>query len=344
VAEGQKSEWVLLGRDGVPKTVTVPWRDGPNIWWSDFSVDYEKEDCGGLNPRKYPSYELTHVGARYCIYASKRAPFRDYPIVRHYSFRYSDMDWHPSPAWLAHADQRNLQAQLASLSPKGVILDLRDNSGGNNPNWFLDWWAPAGWTDHRVQIRLDEQLRDRAARQRMGVTLGDGKGGWYTAQLDGRAPGQELSAPRPFFCKPVPAAEPGTKNCDWDNRYVPSHRVTTAPVALLVGPGCVSSCDSIAHAFDENDFGPLVGEPTAAGYTTARMKLTVKDVADVEIGSIRIAVSAEQSGLTGKDVEAVPLHIDYPVDRVFDNREKYDAMLVDAALRSFREFRFPKAR
>ncbi len=126
------------------------------------------------------------------------------------------------------------------------------------------------------------------------------------------------------------------RDCAWDNRYVPMHRVTTAPVALLVGPGCVSSCDSVARAFAENHFGALAGEPTAAGYTTQRMKLTVKSAAGEEIGAIRIAVSSEISGLTGKDIEAVPIVLDYPLDRTFDNRDTYDASLVDAAVRSFR--------
>jgi hypothetical protein len=343
VTEGQSSEWVLKGSDGASKTVKPVWKEADEGSWSDFGLDYDKTGCGGLWPRKYGSYELAFTGARYCIYASKRARFRDYPIVRQFSFRYIDEEWSPSPTWLAHTDQRNLKAQLASLSPKGIVLDLRDNNGGNNPNWFLDWWAPAGWTDNGVRMRLDEQFRDRAARRAAEVSMGDGNGAWYAAQLDARTKGQELSAPRPFFCRPGPASDPDAKDCAWNNRYVPSHRVTTAPVALLVGAGCVSSCDSVAHAFDENDFGPLVGEPTAAAYTTSRMKIAVKDASGVEIGSIRIAISMEISGVTGKDIEAVPLHIDYPVDRTFDAKDAYDAALLEAAMRGFEEFRFPRA-
>jgi hypothetical protein len=339
---GQTSEWVLAGQNGTTKTVQLVWKEEHDTLASDFAVDYEKTGCAGLWPRRYGNgYELAFSGAKYCIYASKRAPFRDYPIVRHFSFSYYDNHWSIAPVWLVNSDQRNLSAQLASLAPKGIVLDLRDNNGGNNPNWFLDWWAPVGWTDNRVLIRLDDELRDPAARRRAGASLGDGAQGWYQAQLDGRAKGQELTAPRPFFCKPGPPSDPDAMSCAWDNRYVASHRVTTAPVALLVGPGCVSSCDSVALAFDENDFGPLVGEPTAAGYTTSRMKLFVKDASGAAIGALRIAISKEQSGRTGKDIEAVPLHLDYAIDRTWENRDQYDALLVDAALRGFREFRFP---
>jgi hypothetical protein len=214
-------------------------------------------------------------------------------------------------------------------------LDLRDNSGGNNPNWFLDWWAPAGWTDRFVSFRLDEELRNADARRKAGVSMGDVAGAWYVRELDAhKGESGAFTAPRPFFCR--------ASGCDWNNHYEPAHRVTTRPVALLVGPTCMSSCDSVALAFDENEFGPLVGEPTAAAYTMSRRRVDVTDARGNDLGFITLAATIEKSGKTGAEIESVPLHVDYPVPWTFEKRDKHDAALVDAALRGFREFKFAR--
>ncbi len=58
-------------------------------------------------------------------------------------------------------------------------------------------------------------------------------------------------------------------------------------------------------------------------------------------GAVWLAFSREVSGKTGLQVEAVPLHIDYPIERTIEARERFDALHVEAAIKSFREFPFP---
>jgi hypothetical protein len=145
----------------------------------------------------------------------------------------------------------------------------------------------------------------------------------YLAELDTAPSGQAFTKRRPFFCRP--------DTCDWDNRYVPSHRVTKLPLALLVGPNCVSSCDSLTQQFDEQELGPLVGEPTAAAHTTRRLKRDIVFRGEV-LGTLELAFSYEVSGVSGKPVEGVPIHLDERVDRTFANRDRYDSLLVDRAI------------
>jgi hypothetical protein len=101
-------------------------------------------------------------------------------------------------------------------------------------------------------------------------------------------------------------------------------------VALLVGPDCVSACDSVTRIFSEYDFGPLIGEPTAAAYTFARTELPVA-IGELDLGLLSIAVSYEVSGKTGRRIEAMPIEIDRAIPRTFANRSEYGRLLVDAA-------------
>jgi len=274
---------------------------------------------------------------------------------------------------LVQADYFALKGQLAALGRtnrlKGVLVDLRDNHGGNNPNWFLDWWASGPYKDHFLYVRLDNELahawhKDLARTSNVTRRAQIQR---YLAAMAHRKSGQQFMGPMPFFCvKP---------DCSGPNLYRPTHRVTRAPVALITGPGCHSSCDEIAQVFSDYDFGPLVGEPTSAGYTTVRIPVPItlpmvrsvgptshpaarsarsvgpashpaarpsrlagrsfrsqRPSRPLNLGVLHIALSYEVSGRTGKPVEAVPLHLTRWVPKTFANRKRYSRLLVDAAI------------
>jgi hypothetical protein len=328
--EGDTSVWVFAPPSG-GKTyevkATYAKRERPEQRASEHSVSYDTSSCIGYAPRDYGAYELRSSGVNFCLYASSVAPYRAFPIVRQVSFDYGSDT-------LVRADYHALRQALGALpSVRGVILDLRDNSGGNNTNWFVDWWAPRPYVDRFVRIRLIDGLGDEEQLGRVNTRFGEHRAN-YVRALAARAPGQEFTRDEPFFCQ--------SASCDDDNRYVPMHRVTDAPVALLVGPGCVSSCDSFAALFDENDFAPLIGEPTAVGFTAFRYSYPVRTARGDDLGFVTFALSVEVSGKTKTDLEAVPLHLDYPVDRTFGNRSRYDRMLVDNALEAFKGFPFKR--
>ncbi|MBN2496353.1 MAG: hypothetical protein JXR96_17295 [Deltaproteobacteria bacterium] len=329
VKPGDQSRWVFRTRDGSRQiAIQTRWKAVEQRRQSDFLLDYRKNRCDELAPESYGPYRLQARGSNYCLYAGERQPYDRYPIVRFFSF-----DYYGSPSFHGlKTDFFNLKQQLAGIeTARGVILDLRENRGGNNPNWFLAWWAPAPYSDHFVYFKLHPDLDSRAELQRARIT------GWgptdisaYLEALAARKPDQAFWGPRPFFC-PTPDCR------GWDNRYRPSERVTELPVALLVGPRCISSCDHFAFIFKENGFGPLIGLPGAAGYTGYRMMHRLRSPHLDDLGFCWLAFSYEVSGKTRKAVEAVPVAPDHLVERSFENSAVYSKLLVDTAIESFDE-------
>lgn len=291
--------------------------------------------------RRYPGgYRLRSHGRFYCLYVSDRAPYDAYPIVRHFTVHYSHLGNMsvfpryilPDTGWQVSAEYFNLSLALRALSHvKGIILNLRDNRGGNDPEWFLDWYAPAPYADMFTSVRVYPDYDDPAFRKRV-VNVDDDWYRWYRKATVGVAAGSDVR--RPFKCV--------NDDCSGDNRFAPAHGLLAVPVALLVGPECMSSCAHMAHIFDENDFGPLIGEPTAASYTSQRLTYPVKTRAGLDLGAIRLGLSRDSSGKTGEPLEGFTVHIDYPVERTFEGRDSWDARLVDVAVRAFREYKFPR--
>jgi hypothetical protein len=54
----------------------------------------------------------------------------------------------------AEAEHEHLALSLRGLvGVRGLILDLRDNGGGNDPKWALEWFAPSSYLDLETRIR-----------------------------------------------------------------------------------------------------------------------------------------------------------------------------------------------
>lgn len=255
-------------------------------------------------------YQLVDVGAHVCLYRAARAPFEPYPIVRQLSFLYKSGE-------LA-ADHARVQAFLAQ-APRvaGVLLDLRDNFGGMAADYFLPWYSSGSYRGAKEWVHLRGELDDRGRLRRVlrsnaavdeYLRRAAGGNGWWV---------------RPFDC------EHG--DCE-RARARARHPVTAAPVALLLGPGCRSSCDMFAAIWTRERFGPTVGAPPGAMYTSLRYPLTVA-LGDELLGDFEIALC----GLRLEDdepwLEGRPLHLDAFVEPRWPERS-YDSLLLRAAVRA----------
>jgi C-terminal processing protease CtpA/Prc len=320
VRAGDTSTWVLRGRaGGDPRTVRVHWEAAAPDSGGDFALDFGAKDCANAAPRSYGGYAMVARGYRLCVYASTAPRYKDYPIVRQVSFRYDEL---PHGAL---ADYELLRAKLGPMAAKGIILDVQDNGGGVNPNLFLDWWGDKPYTDTFTNVVFDDAFKSKEAIQAHGLNMSDAQARTYLDALGRRSPGERFAPPRPFMCKP--------DTCDWDNRYTPSHRITKLPVALVLGPDCGSSCDAFAWHFDKDDFGPIVGRPSMGGFTTHRARFPVAlRAGEKPLGTLDFAVSYDTAPGAKESLEGTTVEIDVPVMRTFENREKFDQLLVDAAI------------
>ena len=278
--------------------------------------------CDGVPRRDYGSYRLFGVGINVCLYASDDPAYAPYPIVRHHGFLYEGRH---DAGRLARLD-RTLVAETLAERKKvaGVVLDLRDNHGGNNPHVFLDWYAPGPYDAMDVVVRLHESLAERDDGVLERILWSSRRAERYRAlQAEGK-----LTWSHPFLCP--------DEACTKGHRHEGGKPVTKAPIALLVGPMCISSCDTFAAVFAREKFGPLVGEPTAAAYTVNRLPIEVTTKGGTELGTFHVAISRARFGEDGPWLEGAPLPVDVVVPRRWETRDEHDRALVDAAIARLR--------
>ncbi len=133
-------------------------------------------------------------------------------------------------------------AALESQQPVGWIVDLRLNGGGNTWPMLAGLWPILGTGVHATSIG------PRGVRQTLGC---DATSAWI--ELSGVRTAQHL----------IPEG-------------APSHLVSAAPVAVLIGPWTMSSGELIAGALRGKAGTRLFGEPTA-GLTTGTDTFYVSD-------------------------------------------------------------------
>ncbi|MGZ3454058.1 MAG: S41 family peptidase [Polyangiales bacterium] len=320
-----ETQLVLADAKGKSRTLVVSWRPIEDEGWDDFAVGYAKDDCLGRPAVDYGSnYTLTAVGRGFCLYVSTEPKHRRYPVVRYVSFFYGAVA--EDPRSQVRADHDSLRSHLAQVAGlEGILLDLRDNHGGNNANWFLDMFAPGPYVDHFFRIPAHPELTDALLEP---TTL---RGSRRERYLSAVSKGGDVVMP--------PRCRNGS--CDWDNRYVPLHRVADVPTALISGGTCGSSCDVFAQIFDEYDFGPLVGETMAAGYPGVRYRREVRTKEGELLGALTLMFGLDVSGKSKQELEGVPLHIDVPLARTIENLGRYDAMLADASIKALQTWKPP---
>ncbi len=329
--DGDVSKWVVRSRrTGERKAVELTWKERVDENLPDDSwVDYTDQDCEDDDPATYEGYKLVGRGAHFCMYVADKPPRSFYPIVRQVSFRYFEEG---PQQFLADHDSLVLRLSLQKQA-KGVILDMRENGGGNDPNSFIDWWAPARpYTDTFTVMRKTPLVGDREALEKFVVNTPKAVKDFYMKCV--KEPGDEpFCAKRPFECKP--------DTCDWNNEFIASHQVTKLPVALLTGASCGSSCDSFVYTWKKNGFGPLIGMPSMAGFTTNRYRAPIPG--RLQLGTIDLAFSYDVSA-DGDMVEGHEIPPDVRIPPTWDNYARYDTLLADAAIKALGEPRWRTAK
>ncbi len=256
-------------------------------------------------------------GERWCLFGEEG----EVAVVRYASFYYGWWDAQAVPA--LEADQRALRRALRALAPSGVLLDLRDNGGGNSAEHFLDRWFEAPYRPPRHRyVLLPEALERLQARggdpPQTSYDLWDAEA--YAAEL--AAEEGPLGPPRPH--------QRHSRRCAEDTHAPRARRVWEGPLVVASGPGCISSCDSFVRTVSDNGLAPLIGLPPAAAYTSRRFRVDVPTLpGELPLGHISVAFSVAVSGVDGAPIEAVPPAL----DRVLPPAPgaSWDRALVEAA-------------
>ena len=277
---------ITLRRGEHTHDVTLHFRSVEAIRAAVHAVD--SPPCGAND---YPGYALTRTTEHVCVYQPLQQTRPRIPIVHYLSFLYMSRDTQP--------DHDLLVRELRGSD--GVILDLHDNPGGIDPYLFLAWFS-RGPLDHGLVIsNVDQKLSAETLRTMYNATEVEG---YQQAQRE-----QRKTFASYFACNTEPCTHVTT----------PAELlVTHAPVAVVTGPDCMSSCDTFVLEWSRFHLGPIVGRQPAHIYTVHRLAIPVVGPHQEDLGTLRIALSHGE--LEGTKIEGEPIRLDWTAPDVRDSR------------------------
>lgn len=316
-----------LRRAGAERDVALRFRRPSD--WEDQDKELDFDDapamaavgCRDDKEPPYAAFELQTVGTNLCVYRPKDGR-KNTRLVRWVSFRYQGEDG-TDALRAARADHDLLARELRGAG--AVILDVHENHGGNNPFVFLSFFAQKPWDHQQIQIHVSPAFSEDEVRQ---FLFGSPT---YTARYRAAAAAGKREDSWPFLCnrdgKPV---VDGT--CEAVGPR-PSELVTKAPVAIVTGPECTSSCDSLVADWAAFRMGPVVGQQPAHGFTSVRHSFPLVGPDGRDLGSFRIALSREGYPRAGRMLEGAPIDLDWEAPSTFETRRTWVDLAVAEARR-----------
>lgn len=308
------------------------WGRSPSLTLDD-APSMASVSCRSEPGQVYPGFTLSSVGLNVCVYhpveetAHNKKGLR---LVRFLSFRY-ELRSASDGLRAARADHALLSRELADAD--AVILDLHENRGGNNPFVFLGWFADKPWDHQQIHMRVSSEFSEQEVRRFL----------WDDPKLVDAyksAVGGGLSEiDWPFLCR-RDGEEVLSGTCRAQGPY-PSERVTEAPVAVISGPDCTSSCDSLVASWSAFSMGPVVGLQPAHGFTTARHSFPIADANGTDLGQFSIALSWEAFPGLNVPLEGAAIRLDWEAPLTFETRDSWVDLSIEEATRRLGLVRHP---
>ena len=313
--DDQSTRTLVVVHGGAKTAITLPFRshwkervEGPDL---DDPPPLGKVGCDDMRAASYGDRALTAIGANVCVYRAKKGPAARVPVVRFLSFNYANHDGAQAFRMLK-VDHDLLVRELAGAA--GVVLDVHENYGGNNPFLFIEWFSGGPWDHERLSTRVVPAERDLLQRALFGDDA------MVTRYEEAAKRGDPVVESR-FLCQKEPCA--GIRGRE-------SERVTKAPVAIVTGPDCMSSCDTLALTWSRFKLGPVVGKQPAHAYTVFRLPSHVEGPEHEDLGMLRFALSQSEFD-PGKTVEGEPLVLDWQAPDELATRKTWVATAVEHA-------------
>ncbi len=320
VKEGQTRRLRLANAGDVTMTFRRPFRyeREENVPDIDSSPAMASVSCKQDGKVPYSGYELASVGVNYCIYrpAAANRGAQGTRIVRFVSFMYPARET-SAQLRMVRVDHDGLAREL--VGARRVVLDLHENHGGNNPFVFLSWFAKQPWQHEMVTVRVSRDFTEEEVRN---FLYGDGD---LTKSYLARAQRGDEWLSYPFLCK--------GEGCDGMRGPRPAERVTEAPVGVITGPECTSSCDAFSVIWSTFGMGPIVGKQPMHGFTSVRHEFPMRSPDGRSLGLFRVALSHE--AFAGKPpLEGAPIRLDWQARETFATRDTWlDASVAEVSSR-----------
>jgi len=176
---------------------------------------------------------------------------RGIAIVRIDSFRSS------------RGDLEQLERFLDAQPPgTRVLLDVRENTGGGTGHQVLGLFIPCAIRS-TSRVAVSVPLLRSSASFRAGVLRFASSDETARALSKELEAGRAVSSPVSFQCN--------ARTCQTEFLVRPARARPPLPVALLIGPTCMSGCDQFAAMFADNSVGPVLGQPTRGASAPFRL-------------------------------------------------------------------------
>lgn len=267
-----------------PKTGTVTIISLP---WSKYDLKSEypkKTSCSDALPhdKDYKNYKITYVGINYCIYQSS---LKNTLLVRFFSFDYylrekvlrkrlslispehkKGLSMGSRPSELERKDLKHLTEQVNKAGKSNLLIDIRENRGGNINPELLSTLAKKQYKILARKFVFTKFTRNNQNYLKNALDHGREKMRSLILE-DFKDKKKKESRMFPFYCK--------TQKCDLKEKYYPPfNSLENDKLYILSGPQCLSSCDQFVSIIKDNGLGTILGLPSQGSHAPFRANKT----------------------------------------------------------------------
>ncbi len=263
------------------------------LTWAEASLTPPAEGClTGEFSADYNGHNPDFSGLNFCVFNN----INGFLIIKYFSFLY-DFEDNPTRLWNKAAamsyktkpidplksamqqiplqDHEQLRRILEKRKPKKILIDVRENYGGDVFPYLMSMFAKRPFRILSRKLIFSTYMREQADFFKEALKMGDPEmTPILTGQLGNNSDSSNLL---PFICL--------TKNCDLgEATYQPSlgNVLGNSQIYVLAGPRCVSSCDQFVAIMKDNQIAKIIGLPSNGGHSPFRAFLPIK----LENGSI----------------------------------------------------------
>jgi hypothetical protein len=275
---------------------------------------------------EYSGFKKEFSGINYDVYATDE---RGTKIVHYYSFYYGSADINKlqglsykvekydttnySENAIMIRDEEELVGYLKNKGTKNILIDVRDNHGGDLPrHTLLPNLAKKDFFVDTAQIYYMPVFKGKPGRLR---SIEDIDFKPKAIEFFEKNPHATRSPVYPFFCQ--------TKACDLSEiKYKTLNPNNDLNIVVVSGPECSSSCDDFVRRIKDNNIGKVVGLSGDASGSPTRYTyaLSLKDGTEF---SIKMTIATFLSPDGKKDLEGDTVKVDIPIYPSKDNRGNY---------------------